>query len=100
MASNDKSTLLFLSEDSIKTLIDALITAYDVADCHARSADAELTKRREEVEELTTKLQTAEARIITMEAAYNDLDDERDAWKTKYDKLVADSGKKFEREGK
>ena len=100
MANNENNTLLFMSEESIKTLIDALLSAYGTADLQARSMHSGFSQKCAEVEELKKKLEAAEARIAVLDAAYADLDDERSAWKDKYDKLVENMNKKFEREGK
>ena len=100
MSNNEKRTLLFLSDDDIKTLVDALINAYGTADVYARSMTLQYNAKVEELDEAKQKLEKAEARLTVMDAAYADLDDERAAWKEKYDKLVASINAKCEREGK
>lgn len=100
MNTNEKRILLFLGEEEVKTLVDALINAYGTADVHARSMTLQYNAKVEELEEAKKKLEKAEARLTVLDAAYADLDDERAAWKEKYDKLLDDVCKKLEQEGK
>ena len=97
---NDKSILFFLGEEEIKTMVSALMKAYSTADMNARYANGELEKKREEVEALTAKLGEASRRIVQLDTAYNDADEERAEWKDKYEKLHANVGKLAEKEGK
>lgn len=95
----DNSTLFFFSEEQTKTFVDALISAYGAADLHARSMQAAWEKKCAEVEELKTKLEEAEKRLVVLDTAYNDMDDERDEWKQKYTKLNEEYLKMLERKG-
>lgn len=97
---NDKSILFFLGEEEIKTMVSALMKAYSTADMNARYANGELDKKREEVEALTAKLGEATCRMVQLDTAYNDMDEERAEWKAKYEKLYANVGKLAEKEGK
>jgi len=97
---NDKSILFFLGEEEIKTMVSALMKAYSTADMNARYANGELEKKREEVEALTAKLGEASRRIVQLDTAYNDMDEECAEWKDKYEKLHANVGKLAEKEGK
>jgi len=97
---NERNTLLFLSEDDVKTVIDALIFAFRNMDIRARSMESGWDQRGQEIEQLKAKLEAADGKLAVMDAAYADLDDERAAWKEKYDRLVASMSKKLEQEGK
>ena len=99
VSTNDKTTLFFIDEEDTKTLVDALIRSYRAADLSARCAKTELAKSREEVAELKKKLDEAEKKVVVLDTAYNDMDEERSEWREKYMKLLADVGKSVESRG-
>lgn len=96
---SDKTILFFLGEEEIKTMVDALINAYGAADLHARALTAENSRLSEEKKDLYDKLDKAEKRLVVMDAEYADLDEERAAWKEKYEKLAENIDKAREQEG-
>lgn len=98
--STEKNILLFLSEEDARNMIDALLNAYTAADVYARGMALQFKQKCEELDGAKKKLEAADARLTVLDAAYADLDDERAAWKEKYDKLLDDVCKKLEKEGK
>ena len=92
-------TLFMLNEEQTKTLVDALLSAYGAADLHARSLDAMYDAKAQELADTKKKLEEAEKKLVVLDTAYNDMDDERAEWKDKYMKLLADVTKAAERKG-
>ena len=90
-------TLFMLNEEQTKTLVDALLNAYGAADLHARSLDAMYDAKAQELADTKKKLEEAEKKLVVLDTAYNDMDDERAEWKDKYMKLLQDVSKATER---
>ena len=90
-------TLFMLNEEQTKTLVGALLNAYGAADLHARSLDAMYDAKAQELADTKKKLEEAEKKLVVLDTAYNDMDDERAEWKDKYMKLLQDVSKATER---
>ena len=90
-------TLFMFNEEEVKTLVDALLSAYGAADLHARSLDAMYDAKAQELADTKKKLEEAEKKLVVLDTAYNDMDDERAEWKDKYMKLLQDVSKATER---
>ena len=95
----DSTTLFLFGEEETKTMVDALLSAYGAADLHARSMEAMYQAKAQELEDTKKKLAEAEKKLVVLDAAYADMDDERADWRDKYMKLLADTAKKDERKG-
>ena len=92
-------TLFMLNEEQTKTLVDALLNAYEAADLHGRSMDAMYDAKAQELADTKKKLEEAEKKLVVLDTAYNDMNDERAEWKDKYMKLLQDVSKATERKG-